>query len=105
MILLRSDLEEITTISTVQRRLKSSSSKIPVNYSNYMPKLYKRKMGEADLMDQLKSAYQIDSRSKFRFYFLFFYLFDNACVNSFIVSEKLENSKRVHSSEIGHFFR
>ena len=59
-------LEEITSISTVQRRLKGSSSNIPVNCPNGI-KLYKSKMGEVDLMDQLKSVYQLDRRSKFRF--------------------------------------
>ena len=51
-----------------------------------------------DLMDQLKSVYQLDQRSKFQFYLrLFIDLFDVALVNSFIVYNKLENSnsKRV----------
>ena len=43
-------------------------------------------------MDQLRSAYQFDRRSKFRFYLrLFLDLFDVALVNSFIVHKKLEN--------------
>ena len=91
MMLLGSHLEEITSISTVQTRLKCSSSMIPVNCPNEI-KLYNSKMGEVDLMDQLKSAYQLDRRSKFRFYLLvFFDLFDVALVNSFIVYKKLEN--------------
>ena len=91
VMLLGSHLEEITSISTVQRRLKGSSSKIPVNWSNGI-KLYNSKMGGVDLMDQLKSAYQLDQRSKFRFYLrLFFDLFDVALVNYFIVHKKLEN--------------
>ena len=50
------------------------------------------KMGGVDLMDQLKSAYQFDQRSKFRFYLrLFFYLFNVALVKSFIVYKELEN--------------
>ena len=49
-------------------------------------------MGGADLMDQLQLAYQLDRRSKFRFYLrLFFDLFDVATVNSFIVYKKFEN--------------
>ena len=54
--------------------LKGSSSKIPANCPNGI-KLYNNKMGEVDLMDQLKSAYQLE-----------FALF-----NSFIVCKKLEN--------------
>ena len=90
-MLLGSHLEEILSISTVQRRLKGSSSKIPVNCPHGI-KLYNSKMGGVDLMDQLKSAYQLDRRSNFRFYLrLFFDLFDVALVNSFIVYKKLEN--------------
>ena len=49
-------------------------------------------MAGVDLIDQLKSAYQLDRRSKFGFYLrLFFGLFDVAFVNSFIVYKKLEN--------------
>ena len=54
MMLLGSHLEEITSISTVQR-LKVFSSKIPVNLPNGI-KLYNSKIGEVDLMDQLKSV-------------------------------------------------
>ena len=78
VMLLGSHLEEITSILTVQRRLKGYSSNIPVNCQNGM--------------DQLKSAYQLDRRLKFLFYLpLFFDLFNIALVNSFIVYKKLEN--------------
>ena len=88
VMLLGSHLEEISSILTVQR---SSSSKIPLNCPNCI-KLYNSKMGGVDLKDQLKSAYQLDRRSKFRFYLrLFFDLFDVALANSFIVYKKLEN--------------
>ena len=49
-------------------------------------------MHGVDLMDQLMSAYQLDRRWKFQFYFrLFFDLFNVALVNLFIVYKKLEN--------------
>ena len=64
VMLLGSHLEEITYIPTVQRRLKGSSSKIPVSCSDGI-NLYNSKMGGVDLMDQLKSAYQLDQRLKF----------------------------------------
>ena len=69
-MLLGSHLGEITSISTVQRKLKGSSSKISVNCPNSI-KLYNSKMGGVDLMDQLKLAYQLDRRLKFRFYLRF----------------------------------
>ena len=84
-------VSEPASISTVKRRLKGSSSKIPVNCPNGI-KLYDCKIGGVNLMDQLKSAYQLGRRLKFRFYLrLFFDLFDVALVNSFIVYKKLEN--------------
>ena len=90
-MLLGSHLEEITSISTVQRRLKGSSSEVPVNCPNGI-KLYNSKMGGVDLMDQLKLACQLDGKSKFQFYHrLFFDLFNVALVKSFIVYKKLEN--------------
>ena len=90
-MLLGSHLEEITSISTLQRRLKGSSPKIPANCPNSI-KLYNSEMGVVDLMDQLKSKYQFDQRLKFWFYLcLFFDMFDVALVNSFIVYIKLEN--------------
>ena len=49
-MLLGSHLEEILSISTVQRRLKGSSSKIPVNCPNGI-KLYNSRMGAVDLID------------------------------------------------------
>ena len=55
-------------------------------------KVYNSKMDGVLLMDQPKSVYQPDRRSKFRFYFrLFFHLFDVALVKSFIVYKKLES--------------
>ena len=92
VMLLGNHLEEMTSILTVQRKLKGSSFKIPVNSLNGI-KLCNSKMDGVDFKDQLKSAYQLDRRSKFRFYLrLFFDLFDVALVNSFIVYKKLENN-------------
>ena len=75
VMLLGSHLEERTLISTVQRRLKGSPSEIPVNWPHGM-----------------RSAYQVNQRSKFRFYrHLIFDLFNVNLVNFFIVYKKLEN--------------
>ena len=91
MMIIRSHLEEIISTSTVQRRLKGSLSKIPVNCPSDIT-LCNSQMGGLELMDQLKSAYQLDRRLKFQFYLsLFFDLFDVALADSFIVFKKLEN--------------
>ena len=93
VLLLGSHLEEVTTLSSVQRRLKGSASKIAVNCPNAI-KMYNSKMGGVDLMDQLKSAYQLDRRSKTRFYLrLFFDLIDVGVVNSYIVYKTLGNNE------------
>ena len=85
----------------MQERLKGSSSKISINFPNAI-KLYDSKIGLVDLMDQLKSAYQLDRRSKFPFYLRFF--FD--MFNFFIVYKKLENKDlTLKEFKIDHFFR
>ena len=57
-------------------------------------------MGGVDLMDQLKSAYQLDRKSKFQFYLsLFFDQFNVPLVNFFYnvkeIVEQRSNSVRV----------
>ena len=82
-MVLASHLKEITSISTVQRKLKGSSSKILVNYPNGI-KLFNSKIGGVNLIDQLMSPYQLDRRWKFQFYPCFFFdLLDDALVNFF----------------------
>ena len=97
-MLLGSHLEEITSISTLQRRSKGSSPKIPANCPNGI-KLYNTKIGGVDLMDQLKSKYQFDQRLKFWFYLcLFFDVWCCSCQFFYCVyetGEQRSNSKRV----------
>ena len=61
-------------------------------------------MGDVDLMDQLKYVYQLENisskyayqLSKFRFYLqLFFDLLNIACVNTFTVYKKSENTELI----------
>ena len=56
-------MKEITSILTVQRKFKGYSSKIPVNCPNGI-NIYSSKMNGVNLTDHLKSAYQVDQRSK-----------------------------------------
>ena len=82
MMLLRSHLEEITSISTMQKRLKGSSSKIPLSFTT---------VKWVELTEWI-SCSQLDRRAKLRFYpCLLFDLFDVSLVNSFIVYNKLNN--------------
>ena len=73
------------------KKIEGFLSKIPVNCPSDIT-LCNSQMGGLELMDQLKSAYQLDRRLKFQFYLsLFFDLFDVALADSFIVFKKLEN--------------
>ena len=50
-------------------------------------------MGGVDLSDQMKVTYEVDRRSKFRFYLrVFFDFLDIAVVNSKIVYNKIESA-------------
>lgn len=85
MVLLATNIEENHGEVTVQRRQKGTAEKARVkcpmvvsNYNTYM--------GGVDLIDQRKSYYELDRKSKFRFYLrIFFDLMDISCVNAFIV--------------------
>lgn len=81
--------------SPVSRRVSGSADKIEVNCPK-MIKMYNTYMGGVDLMDQKKVAYQVDLRSKQKYYLrLFFDLFDLSVVNSHIIFNKIvpENKK------------
>ena len=89
VLLLATNVEGIGGNSTVQRRMKGSATKIPVDCPNIV-KLYNKGMGGVDLMDQKAAAYRLDRKSKFRFYLrLFFDLLDVALVNAHIIYQKL----------------
>ena len=55
-------------------------------------------MGGVDLSDQMKVTYEVDRRSKFRFYLrVFFNFLDIAVVNSRIVYNKIESAPSLSS--------
>ena len=55
-------------------------------------------MGGVDLSNQMKVTYEVDCRSKFRFYlWVFFYFLDIAVVNSKIVYNKIESVPSLYS--------
>ena len=57
-------------------------------------------MGGVDLMDQTKVSYEVDRRSKFRFYFhVFFDFLDIAVVKSKIVYNKIESTPSLSSPD------
>lgn len=63
---LGSNIDNIRSKSNVMRRQKGSATKISISYPQAI-KICNTYMVGVDLMDQLKSEYQLDRRSKFRF--------------------------------------
>ena len=58
------------TCSTVQHRMKNSSSDTSITCLSFVKFLYD--MGDVNLMDQKTTAYGLDRGSKFKFYFQIF---------------------------------
>ena len=86
-------MEEIEKCSTVQRRMKGSSSKTSITFPSHV-KFYHKGMGGVNLMNQKTAAYQIDCRSKCVFYLrIFFDLMDVALVSSHVYEKLNYNFK------------
>ena len=79
-----SSIDGVDDCSVVQSRDKGMSCK--TSFPCPQPvKRYNKGMGGVDLMNQLTSTYQLDRRSKTRYYLcLFFDLWDIALVNAYI---------------------
>ena len=85
VLLLATNIEGIDGTSNVMRQTKGSAAKTPVLCPNII-KMYNASMGGVDVIDQKTAAYQLNCKSKFRFYLrMFFDLIDIAIVNSHIV--------------------
>ena len=84
VLMLFSNIEVMSTTSTVLCRQKGSASKIQVPCLDVI-KMFNQGMGGVDLIDQRIAAYHLDRKSRVRFYLrIFFYLMDVACANSFV---------------------
>ena len=83
-------LEECDKISTVSRKVKGQSAKIPVPCPEII-KDYNSGMGAVDLVGQKTAACKLDSKSSGGRYYLrlFFDLMDILVVNSHIIYKKL----------------
>ena len=89
VLMLFSNIEGMSTTSTVLRRQKGYASKIQVPCPDVI-KIYNQGMGGVDLIDQRTAAYHLDRKSRVRFYLrIFFDLMDVACANSFVVYNML----------------
>ena len=89
VLILLSNIEVMSTTSTVLRRQKGSESKIQVPCPDVI-KMYSHGMGGVDLIDQRTAAYHLGRKSRVRFYLrIFFDLMNIACANSFVVFNML----------------
>ena len=71
VLLIGSNMENISSVSSVSRREKGSTTKKFINCPNAM-KMYNAKTGGVDFMDQLKFEYRLSQRSKFCLFASFF---------------------------------
>ena len=85
-------LEECDKISTVSRRVKGQSAKIPVPCPEII-KDYNSGMGGVDLLDQKTAAHKLDRKSSDGRYYLrlFFDLMDISVANLHIIYKELNN--------------
>ena len=81
----------------IKRRVKGSKDKVKVTCPSSIQE-YNQFMGGVDVSDQMKVTYEVDCRSKFRFYLrVFFDFLDIAVVNSEIFYNKIESASSLSS--------
>ena len=81
----------------IDRRVKGSKDKVKVTCPSVIHE-YNQFMGGVDLSDQMKVTYEVDRRSKFRFYLrVFFDFLDIAVINSNIVYKKMQPAVQMTS--------
>ena len=81
----------------IERRVKGSKDKVKVACPSVIQE-YNQFMGGVDLSDQMKVTYEVDRRSKFRFYLrIFFDFLDITVVNSKILYNKIESAPSLSS--------
>ena len=81
----------------IERRVKGSKDKVKVTYP-FVIQEYNQFMGGVNLSDEMKVTYEVDRRSKFRFYLcIFFNFLDTAVVNLKIVYNKIESAASLSS--------
>ena len=91
-VILLSNYLNPTETQQIDRRVKGSPDKVKVACPTVIHE-YNQFMGGVDLSDQMKVTYEVDRRSKFRFYLrVFFDFLDIAVVNSNIVYNKIAST-------------
>ena len=86
-----SNYHDPRSVRDIDRRVKGSKEKVKISCPTVIHE-YNQHMGGVDLCDQMKVSYQVDRRSKFRFYLRIFFDFLNiGVVNSKIIYDKMDS--------------
>ena len=86
----------------IERSVKGSKDKVKVTCPSAIQE-YSQFMGGVDHSNQMKVTYEVDRRSKFRFYLrVFFDFLDIAVVNSKIVCNKIKSTPSLSSLDYLH---
>lgn len=98
-VLLLSSVHDPRSVQMIERGVKGSKDKLKVSCPSVIRE-YNQYMGGVDQCDQMKVTYQVDRRSKFRFYLrVFFDFLDISVVNSKIVYDKIESTMAMSSMD------
>ena len=91
-VILLSNYHDPRSVRDIDRRVKGSKEKVKISCPTVIHE-YNQHMGGVDLCDQMKVSYQVDRRSKFRFYLrIFFDFLDIGVVNSKIIYDKMDST-------------
>ena len=91
-VILLSNYYDPRVVKNIERRVKGLKDKVKVSCPTVIYE-YNQFMGGVDLCDQMKVSYQVDRKSKFRFYLrIFFDFLDIGVVNSKIINDKMDST-------------
>ena len=91
-VILLSNYHDPRSVRDIDRRVKGSKEKVKISCPTVIHE-YNQHMGGVDFCDQMKVSYQVDRRSKFRFYLrIVFDFLDIGVVNSKIIYGKMDST-------------
>ena len=100
-VIFLSNCHDPRVVWDIERRVKASKDKVKLSCPAVIFD-YQQYMGGFDLSDQMKDFYQVDRRSKFRFYLKnFFGYLDLSEVNSKIVYDKMDFTVGMWAMDFG----
>ena len=98
-VILLSNYHNPSVVQQIYRRVKGSKEKVKVSCPAVIRE-YNTYMGGVDLCDQMKVSYEVDRRSKVRFYLrVFFDFLDISVVNSKIMYDKIKLTAAMSSTD------